>query len=123
MLHWCIYKGLSTISSIVDVLFLDLFGFRAKSIRYKIKSNNATEGPEILRPPEEEQGLKDQENHLSKEEWWRVFEKVIIGGKTTGVFRYYGNDSIDDMKCMYLFCYRLAMECIVLVRTRRCCID
>ena len=78
-----------------------MFGYRAKSIRYKIKSSNATEGPEISRPPDEEQGLKDQENHLSKEEWWGVFEKVIIGGKTTGVFGYYSNDMalmIYDMK-------------------------
>ena len=34
------------------------------------------EGPETLRPPEEEKALKEQENHISKDDWWKIFMKV-----------------------------------------------
>ena len=58
--------------------FPGLFGYGAKSVRNKMKASAITEGPEMLKPPEEEKALKEQENYLTVQEWWNVFVKVMI---------------------------------------------
>ncbi len=53
-----------------------------------MKASAITEGPEMLKPPEEEKALKEQENYLTVQEWWNVFVKVMISPSSLSLSHY-----------------------------------
>ena len=47
-----------------------------KALKTRMKQMRALEGPAEHRSTEEEKALREQENLVSTEEWWKVFFKV-----------------------------------------------
>lgn len=57
----------------------ELGGLRVKALRTRMKQMRALEGPAEHRSTEEEKALREQENLVSTEEWWKVFFKTCRG--------------------------------------------